>query len=40
MGTIVNLINRVILNHEDETVIDEVGQEVHALMQGRPLFVV
>ena len=40
MGTIVNLINRVILNHEDETVIDEVGQEVNALMQGRPLFVV
>ena len=40
METIVNLINRVILNHEDETVIDEVGQEVHALMQGRPLFVV
>tara|TARA_S200000501_G_scaffold377833_1_gene437690 strand:+ start:881 stop:2152 length:1272 start_codon:yes stop_codon:yes gene_type:complete len=40
METIVNLINRVILNHDDEIVIDEVGQEVHALMQGRPLFVV
>lgn len=40
METIVNLINRVILNHDDETVIEEVGQEVHALMQGRPLFVV
>ena len=40
METIVNLINRVILNHDDETVIEEVGQEVHALMRGRPLFVV
>lgn len=40
METIVNLINRVILNHDDETVIKEVGQEVHTLMQGRPLFVV
>ena len=40
METIVNLINRVILNHDDETVIEEVGQEVHALMQWRPLFVV
>ena len=40
METIVNLINRVILNHDDETIIEEVGQEVNALMQGRPLFVV
>lgn len=40
METIVNLINRVILNHDDETVIEEVGLEVNALMQGRPLFVV
>ena len=40
METIVNLIDRVILNHDDETIIEEVGQEVNALMQGRPLFVV
>ena len=40
METIVNLVNRVIINHDDEKLIEEVGQEVNALMQGRPLFVV
>lgn len=39
METIVELIDRVIQNHEDATVIKAVGQEVHALMAGRPLFV-
>ena len=38
METIVELIDRVIQNHEDATVIKAVGQEVHALMAGRPLF--
>ena len=38
METIVELIDRVIQNHEDATVIKAVGKEVHALMAGRPLF--
>ncbi len=38
METIVELIDRVINNYEDEAVLNQVGQEVHALMQGRPLF--
>jgi len=39
METIVELIDRVIQNHEDESVIKSVAQEVHGLMAGRPLFV-
>lgn len=38
MEAIVELIDRVINNYEDEAVLNQVGQEVHALMQGRPLF--
>ena len=38
METIVALIDRVINNHQDETVLAEVAKEVHALMQGRSLF--
>jgi len=33
------LIDRVIQNHEDESVLAQVAQEVHSLMKGRPLFV-
>jgi len=39
METIVTLIDRVIQNHEDESVLAQVAQEVHSLMKGRPLFV-
>jgi len=39
METIVALIDRVIQNHEDESVLAQVAQEVHSLMKGRPLFV-
>ena len=38
METIVDLIDRVINNYQDETVLAEVAKEVHALMQGRALF--
>ena len=38
METIVDLIDRVINNDQDEAVLAEVAQEVHALMQGRALF--
>jgi len=38
METIVDLIDRVINNYQDEVVLAEVAQEVHALMQGRALF--
>ena len=38
METIVDLIDRVINNYQDEAVLAEVAQEVHALMQGRALF--
>ena len=38
METIVDFIDRVINNDQDEAVLAEVAQEVHALMQGRALF--
>jgi len=38
MGIIVDLIDQVITNYEDETVLADVAKEVHALMQGRALF--
>jgi len=38
METIVALIDQVINNYQDETVLAEVAKEVHALMQGRSLF--
>ena len=38
METIVDLIDQVIQNIENDKVIDEVGQKVHDLMSGRPLF--
>jgi glycine hydroxymethyltransferase len=37
METIVALIDRVLSNYQDETVLAEVAKEVHALMQGRAL---
>jgi glycine hydroxymethyltransferase len=38
METIVDLIDRVINNYQDETVLAEVAKKVHALMTGRALF--
>lgn len=38
MKTIVDMIDCVIEHHENETVLTAVGEEVHALMQSRPLF--
>jgi len=39
MDTIVALIDRVIQNHEDDRVVEQVAQQVHNLMERRPLFV-
>ncbi|MEK9852868.1 MAG: serine hydroxymethyltransferase [Flavobacteriaceae bacterium] len=39
MATVVELIDRVIQNPESEAELNAVAQEVHALMEGRPLFV-
>jgi glycine hydroxymethyltransferase len=36
--TIVNLIDRVIINYEDETVLSEVRKEVNKLMSTYPIF--
>lgn len=38
METIVDLIDRVIQNHEDEAELSAVAKEVNALMDGRSLF--
>lgn len=38
MQTIVNLIDEAIVNHENETVLDEVANHVYRLMSDRPLF--
>ena len=38
MNSIVNLVDRVLMNSENEQEIKEVKAEVNALMQGRPLF--
>ena len=38
METIVALIDRVLSNYQDETVLAAVAKEVHALMAGRALF--
>ncbi|NJY64026.1 serine hydroxymethyltransferase [Salinimicrobium sp. CDJ15-81-2] len=38
MNTIVDLMDRVIMNHQDESKLEEIGEEVLELMKGRPLF--
>ena len=38
METIVDLIDRVLSNHQDEQVLNAIGKEVHALMSGHDLF--
>jgi glycine hydroxymethyltransferase len=39
MELIVGLIDRVILNHENEEVIEEIAAEVNQMMSERPIFV-
>ena len=39
MEKVVDLIDRVIMHHEDNTILEAVAQEVHQMMAGRPLFV-
>jgi glycine hydroxymethyltransferase len=39
METIVELIDRVITNHTDEAVLEEVANEVNDMMSERPIFV-
>lgn len=38
MGLVVDLIDEVITNHENDTVLDAVAQKVNGLMNGRALF--
>ena len=38
METIVELIDRVLLNYKDDSVISSVANDVHNLMQGRKLY--
>ncbi len=38
MRKIVELVDRVIVNHDKETVIDDVREEVNAMMEGFPLY--
>ena len=40
MDTIVDLIDRALKNPENLSVLKEIADEVHELMEGRPLFVV
>lgn len=39
MSTIADLIDQVIMNYENETVLEEVAEKVNELMSDRPLFV-
>jgi glycine hydroxymethyltransferase len=38
MATIVDLIDRVITNHENEAELEAIGNEVTEMMKGKPLF--
>ena len=38
MGEIVNMIDRVILNYNDDLIINDVSNQVNSLMRGGPLF--
>ncbi|TYA77563.1 serine hydroxymethyltransferase, partial [Seonamhaeicola marinus] len=39
MVVIANLVDEVIANHEDETVLETVREKVNAMMANKPLFV-
>ena len=36
---VVDMIDKVILNHEDERVLNEVKKDVNKMMRDRPLFI-
>lgn len=38
MDTIVDLMDRVIMNHQNEDKLESIREEVLDLMEGRPLF--
>ena len=38
METVVALIDKVILNHKDEAILEQVAEEVNELMAERPMF--
>lgn len=38
MESVVDLIDEVIKNHDNETVLEAIGAKVNAMMSGRPLF--
>jgi glycine hydroxymethyltransferase len=38
MGQIVDLIDKVIMNFEDEGMLESIAEQVNAMMEGRPLF--
>ena len=38
MSYVVDLIDEVLMNYENETVLEGVAEKVNALMSGRPLF--
>jgi glycine hydroxymethyltransferase len=38
MQTVVDLVDEVICNFENETVLENVAEKVFTLMEGRPLF--
>jgi len=39
METVVEFIDRVLMNHTDETVIEQVADEVNEMMSERAIFV-
>lgn len=39
METIVALIDKVIMNHTDEAIIEEIADQVNEMMEERPMFV-
>jgi glycine hydroxymethyltransferase len=38
METVVELIDQVLNNHEDETKLEAISEQVNTLMSHRPLF--
>ena len=38
MSYVVDLIDEVLKNHENETVLEGIAEKVNELMGGRPLF--
>jgi glycine hydroxymethyltransferase len=38
MAGIVDLVDKVITNHSNDELLEEVGKQVHEMMHGKPLF--